>query len=381
MDTPDFVGAHAIWGATGRDDAGNMYFGVAAYGVDDPSARLWRYQPKEDQFDDMGAVNLKLREMGIARIDPFPETQMKIHSKIFEAADGRIYFSSQDEHNEADDGSQNALFGGRFLSMDPKTGRWDCVATTPEGLIAVAGGNRYICALGYFGHVIYQYDTQHKTVKSVRVGTVGGHVSRNFFMDDREHVFAVRLEKVSERAGPGISWVNATAIKASLVEYDADLNEVNESPLDDYRPTLDTSSLGLSGYAKLISGDIVFVTYAGALWMLRQSDGTMPRNLERLGWIHPEGPGECECLFAPLGDRYVAGFVVHGKRYQWVVYDIQLRRSVILQLDPESQAVLEIPGLGIYGCDTLDDQHQAYVAGWRKIPRGNGPCIIQLSWE
>lgn len=381
LDTPEFVGANSIWGATGRDDKGNMYFGVAAYGVDDPSARLWRYKPDEDRFDDMGAVNLKLREMGIARVDRFPETQMKIHSKIFEVGDGRIYFSSQDEHDEAYDGSRNALFGGRLFSMDLKTGNWDCVATTPEGLIAVAGGNRYVCALGYFGHVLYQYDTQQKTSKSVRVGTVGGHVSRNLFVDEREHVFAVRLEKAEERAGPGISWVGATPVKATLVEFDTELNELKQSPLDDYQPTLDTGSHGITGYACLLSGDIVFVTHTGALWKLSKAVGEPSRNLERLGWMHPEGPGECESLFSPIGERYVSGFVVHGKRYQWVVYDIQKRRSVSLQLDPESQAILEIPGLGIYGCDTLDNQHRAYVAGWRKIPRGNGPCIIKLSWE
>ena len=381
LDTPEFVGANSIWGATGRDETGNMYFGVAAYGVDDPSARLWRYKPIEDRFDDMGAVNFKLREMGIARVDRFRETQMKIHSKIVEAGDGRIYFSSQDEHDEADDGSRNALFGGRLFSMDPKTGIWDCVATTPEGLIAVAGGNRYVCALGYFGHVLYQYDTRGGKIKSIRVGTVGGHVSRNFFMDEREHVFAIRLKETDKKLGDGISEVSGKYVIATLVEFDTDLREVNESPLDDYYPSLNTESHGITGYVKLLDGTIVFVTHQGSLWILKKGIGNAPRELERMGWMHPLGRGVCESLFSPIGYRYVAGFVMRGKGYQWVVHDLQLKRSVVLQLDRESQSVLEIPGLGIYGCDTLDNQHRAYVAGWKKIPRGNGPCIIQLSWE
>jgi hypothetical protein len=381
LDTPEFVGANSIWGATGRDDNGNMYFGVAAYGVDDPSARLWRYKPDEDRFDDMGAVNLKLREMGIARVDRFRETQMKIHSKIFEAGDGRIYFSSQDEHDEAYDGSRNALFGGRLFSMDLKTGNWDCVATTAEGLIAVAGGNRYVCALGYFGHVLYQYDSLERELRSIHVGTVGGHVSRNLFMDEREHVFAIRLKETDEKLGVGVSEVSGKNVIATLVEFDTDLNELSESPLDDYFPTLNTDSHGITGYVKLLDGTIVFVTHQGALWMLKKRIGNAARELERLGWMHPQGRGACESLFSPIGSRYVAGFVNRGKGYQWVVHDVQIRQSVCLTLNAESQALLEIPGLGIYGCDTLDNHLRAYVTGWRKVTRGNGPSIIQLSWE
>ena len=182
IELPAFKGAHAIWGATGRDSKGQIYFGVAAYGVDDPSAHLFRLTPSTGIVADLGGVNSTLDELGVRRQEPYPETQMKIHSKLHVAGDGKLYFSSQDEHDEAGDGSRNALFGGRLLALDTKTEKWSSILRTPEGLIAIACNNRYVFALGYFGHVIYQFDTQTGNTRSVKVGTVGGHVSRNILV-------------------------------------------------------------------------------------------------------------------------------------------------------------------------------------------------------
>ena len=381
LDVPQFYGAHAIWGATGRDIHGKIYFGVAAYGVDDPSARLLQLDPDAEEFKILGSVNAQLEDLGIRRYYDWLETQMKIHSKIYQSGDGRIYFSSQDEHNESGDGSQNALFGGRLFAMDLRTGKWECVVTAPEGLIAVAAGNRYVCALGYFGHVIYRYDTKTRETKSIRLGTVGGHVSRNIFMDDREHIFAVRLVEIDSETGPGVTQVAGRNIYSTLVELDTDLNELRESPLDDYFPTLDTTSHGITGFAKLVNGDISFVTHRGALWLLPTSPGLESRIARRLGWMHPDGPAECESLFSPIGERYLCGFGNRGQGYEWIVHDLKLSRSVTMKLNAESQAVLGQPGLLVYGCDTLDDQDRAYVVGWKKVDRGMGPHVIQLSWD
>lgn len=118
---PDYPGNTAIWGATGIDSIGRMYFGIAAMNVDNPSAKLMRYSPVDEEFELLGLVNEKLDMLGVRKQQPFPETQMKIHSKIVHAGDGKVYFSTQDEHDEAGDGSRNALFGGRLFRLDPDT--------------------------------------------------------------------------------------------------------------------------------------------------------------------------------------------------------------------------------------------------------------------
>src|SRR4051794_27234209 len=41
---PDLPGAQAVWGATGRDDRGNVWFGVSAAMGGQASARLFEYE-------------------------------------------------------------------------------------------------------------------------------------------------------------------------------------------------------------------------------------------------------------------------------------------------------------------------------------------------
>jgi hypothetical protein len=379
LDVPDSYGNTAIWGATGRDSNGRMYFGVASENVEDPSAKLLRYDPSKGAFEMVGWVNEKLEELGIRKEFPFPETQMKIHSKIVQAGDGKLYFSSQDEHEEAGDGTRSALFGGRLFSLDPVTDQWECVHQTPEGLIAVAGRGRYVVTQGYFGHVLYQYDTQTKAIRRVALGTYKGHVSRNIFMDRRGHVYGIRAGLANDQQLEGVYKVGQDRVRVSLVELGTEFEQVHEWPLSDYSPSWSTDSHGITGYCEFNNGNIVFVTHTGALWQISFASGSA--ELERLGWIHPRGSAYCASLFAPYGDRYVGGVVSSKEGYQWALFDILTKRSVILKLDPASRKLLETPKLLIYGCETLDERGCGYLVGWKAIPRGFGPHVIEVRWE
>jgi hypothetical protein len=382
IDLPAFQGAHAIWGATGRDSKGQIYFGVAAYGVDDPSAHLFRLSPSTGMVADLGGCNSKLDELGVRRQEPYPETQMKIHSKLHVAGDGKLYFSSQDEHDEAGDGSQNALFGGRLLALDPKTEKWSSILRTPEGLIALACNQRYVFALGYFGHVIYQFDTQTGHTRSVKLGTVGGHVSRNIFADSREHVYAIRLENANETEGPGVTVVGDSPVKSSLVELNEELLEVKSWPLDDYLPTLDVNSHGLTAYCHVGSDTIVFLTHSGALWQIKIGEPKKAAELTRLGWLHPDGSRYAASLFCPAGKRYVCGFSQSSNgEYEWVVFDIDKKESTVLPISLNGQELLQQPGLLLYGCETLDDEGCGYVVGWKRVKNGYGPHVLRLEWK
>jgi len=373
---------NSIWGATGKDHLGRVYFGVSAWdGGKDPSAALWRYDPVKDQFEELGSIRQKLEELGLRRSIPFAETQIKIHSKIVQATDGRMYFSSQDEHQEDETGGRNPLFGGRLFALDPITDQWECILTAPEGLISIAARNRYVVAQGYFGHVLYQYDVVSKSIRSRKLGTFKGHVSRNIFMDRRMHVYGIRARIATQDEKIGIYNVGEASVRVSLVELDTELEEVQEWPLEDYLVTETTRSEGITGYCELRDGTIVFVTQTGALWKITIQDEIA--KLERVGWIGGDSESFCGGLFAPFGDRFICGFTQRPSESArvWTVYDLDTAQANFLKLDRQSADLLSRPELLTYGTETLDHQTRAYVVGWRQVGGGKAPHVLQLSWE
>ena len=149
---PDFPGANAIWGATGCDDRGHIWFGVSADSVKVPSAHLFEYIPNTGELHDRGDVVNELKHLGIYREG---ESQMKIHTKIIHTDDGFLYFTSMDEKGEEADGNRLPTWGSHFWRLSPSTNHWEHLLHVPEGVIAIAGMERWIYALGYFGHVLY----------------------------------------------------------------------------------------------------------------------------------------------------------------------------------------------------------------------------------
>jgi hypothetical protein len=355
---------------------------VAAYGDEELSAALFRYEPNLKRFESLGLGNNQLDLLKVRRKIDWPETQMKIHSKIYQAADGRMYFSTQDEHDEASDGSRNALYGGRLMAMDPKTKVWESIHTAPEGLIALSARGRYVVAQGYFGHVLYQYDTTSKSIRSVKLGTYKGHSSRNIFMDFRSHVYGILARIAHSYEFDGVYQIGQDRVRVSLVELNTHLEEVNEWPLSDYEPTGSTDSHGLTGFCEMQDGSIVFVTHSGALWQIRHIDGQV--HLEKLGWMHPKGKSYCASLYAPGGERYICGICGIGEgKYEWVVFDAQYKRSVVLPLDSKSLELLQEPKLLLYGSDTLDDSGCGYLVGRKQSAQGNAmePVVLRVIWE
>src|SRR6266567_2803088 len=291
------------------------------------------------------------------------EGQVKIHSKIVPGADGWLYFASMDEEGETIEGAV-PRWGGHLWRVHPDTHRWQHLLAVAEGLIAVSGVGRYMYALGYWGHVLYQYDTTTGASRRVVVGSVPGHVSRNFLADVRGHAYVPRVV-----AGPG------GRVSAALVEYDSALKEVASTPLESYfgGTASPQNNHGIVGLAYLADGRLLFTTHRGQLYLIEpKAEG--PAVVVALGWFHPDGETYAPSLFALDGDSLIAGVTQRGGTYQWVVFELKTRIAGAFALD-----TMGLRSVLLYGSVTRDNAGRAYVVGWAS--RGTGgirPLVLQI---
>jgi hypothetical protein len=69
--------------------------------------------------------------------------------------------------------------------------------------------------------VLYQYDTVTQSINKVTVGSVNGHISRNFLASQNGHVFVPKIEFSANNT-----------LKVNLNEYDNTLNLVASTHLE-----------------------------------------------------------------------------------------------------------------------------------------------------
>jgi len=361
---------HAIWGSTGQDTQGHIWLGITT-GGDVPSAHLIDFDPASDQQVDRGNVVEQLERAGVARKG---EHQAKIHSKIVPGPDGFLYFSSMDEEGENANGSRLPIWGGHLWRMNQATYKWEHLLATREALIAVAGGGKYIFSLGYFGHVLYSFDTVTRKIASVVVGSVGGHISRNFVADYRGHVFVPRLRGVA--AVP-----DQQSTRVSIVEFDGNLREVKETPIDydKYTDRNPTDAHGIIGVQEMKDRSWYFTTHVGFLYHIvppaPANDGSdeSPATLIPVSWFHPNGRTYVPSLFTTDGINTLLGLSRDEGRYQWLTCDVTALRCLVapfgLSRDPEAfnQDLL-------YGSATRDAAGRHYVVGMA----GYQPIVLRV---
>jgi hypothetical protein len=308
---------------------------------------------------DRGDVVSRLQECGAYRAG---EAQMKIHSRIVQAGDGLLYFASLDEQGEGEDGSRLPTWGSHLWRIRPADGRWQHLAAVPEGLIAVAAAGRWVFALGYFGHVLYRYDCDTGQTASVRVGSVGGHVSRNLFCDARGHAYVPRLRS----AGPDGD------LAASLVEFDPSLNPIAETRLPHYIDTAPEDGHGVVGFQPLADGSVAFVTHPGYLYRVVPSEFAGALVLPE-GWLHPAGRSYAASLFTFDGRGSLLSAARPGSGdggpFEWVARDLGTHRSRAAPL-----RVPDLPeGLLLYGSVTRDGRGGFYLVG----TAGGRPVVLR----
>jgi hypothetical protein len=357
-----------------------VWFGVTAEKTPTPSAHLFEYDPQSAQMTDRGNVVDELSRAGLLRVG---EHQAKIHSKIVQGPDGCLYFASMDEEGEKDDGSALPKWGGHLWRLRLSTHRWEHLLSTPEALLAVGGGDRFIYALGYFDHVLYGFDTRTGEIRHVGVGAVDGHISRNVLVDYRGHVFVPRLTTAS-----GVDAQGHKTVDVSLVEFDPSLKEVHSSPissasyLNNQGPT---ESHGIIGFQEINDGTIFFTTHVGAWYRITPPLRTAARELSHaaatmtpMGWFHPSGSMYVPGLFTPDGTDTLFGLAHTPAGYQWLTCDAGGYACDIAPLEVSSYAPGTLARSSLYGSTTRDARGGYYVVGIGPSASGLAPMILRV---
>jgi hypothetical protein len=293
---------------------------------------------------------------------------MKIHSRIVQAEDGHLYFSSFDEQGEDSSGSRLPKWGGHLWRLCLPEYRWEHLQATPEALIAVAGSGRWIYALGYYNHVLYQYDCRTGKIRSLAIGAAGGHASRNIVCDHRGHCFVPRVGR--------IEFSSQTA--AQLIELSPDLVELGQTPLHHYTLTADENSHGITGVQPLADRSLVFTTDQGYLYRIVPREG--PAHVEPLGWMHPEGKAYVASLFTSDGRSHLMAAAIRiaeGGTLEWVVRDLVGETSVARPLELPRYQDQPVVGPLLYGSMTRDSSGNCYLGG--VVHRGEDiPLLLQI---
>lgn len=355
---PHRPGDNAIWGATGQDSSGHIWFGISTGGLKPNSARLVEYDPAVGRFTEHGDVMAALTTAGLARPG---EQQAKIHSKIVEGPGRFLYFASMDEDGENPDGSKLPTWGGHLWRLSRATNQWQHLLRAPEALIAVGAGGKYVYALGYFDHVLYQYDTQTARTARVAIGSVDGHISRNLVVDDRGHAFVPRLTSTGNDP--------ARSVQIALVEIGSDLRERHATPiapehyLGSNRPT-DTH--GIVGLQTMADRSILFTTHAGRLFrVVPPARPSQPATVVDAGWIHPRGTSYPASLFTSDGKSSIATSARASNDpgpWDWVSCGWPTLVCTARPLVPE-QSVPDVRRTLLYGSSTRDARGGHYLVG------------------
>ena len=362
---PRVTNGDAIWGATGRDDDGKIWYAVSAADVGRRSAQLFELDPSSSESHDRGNAleQLQSTQFGTAAID-----QAEIRTRIIQADDGHLYFASMESTDEGQLGRELPTEPSHLWRLRRPDNLWEHVHAVPERLVSLAGVGRWMYALGDVGQVLYQYDVQTGQVHSVRVGSIEAHVTSRILTDERGHAFVPR--PVRDTASGDVT--------VELIEFDEKLIEVGKTHLEHYLDGRPATSRGIVATVYLADRSIVFATQFGYLYRITaQPDG--PAIVDALGWLHPKGRAEVAGLFTYSGQKYVVGAGRHADGdYEWLVFDLtsnggQATRFTLADLI--SPSVLDFH---LFGSITQDDRNCFYLAGRFRREQGWQPLLLRV---
>jgi hypothetical protein len=354
LQLPAVAGGASVWGATGRDHRGRIHVGVSVHDMS-ASPHLLELDPASGTWRDRGNPRDELRRLGLLRDG---ESQVKLHSRIVQAADGYLYFASFDEDGEDQRTHTQPRWGGHLWRMHPERDGWEHLLATSDALIAVGTTGRHVYALGYFDHALHVFDTLTGETRRTVVGAAGGHVSRNLVVGADEHAFVPRLR------------TTGGTHRAELVEFDPRLREIAATPLEDYPGGESPAGHhGIVAFTWLGDDSTVFTTHAGRLYRIRPTPGAAAK-VEDAGFMHPDGAAYAPALFPFSGESLVAGVARRGHgEFEWVVHDLDTGLAGAFPFDTSF-----LPKLLLYGSVTRDDEGRFYLGGWSD----GRPVLLQV---
>jgi hypothetical protein len=366
-------GGDSIWGALGITAGTEVW--VAISGSGSRGAQLVSLTADDNVVHSRGSV---VDQPSPGQSTAANLSQKKIHSRIRQADDGFVYFTSMDETGESWPDNRLPLYGGRLWRLKHGQAAWEQVTTAPEALIALETTGRYVYALGYWGHVLYQFDTYSGRTEQLKIGSDCGHVSRNLLVDLREHAY---VPKVISK--PGSTECRADDMTVSLAEVSPTMEVVAEHALPDYLgKSAAHQSQGITAYAYRQDESIVFSTMNGDLYHLI-ANGNQPALIIPLGNILPEAKSQVTNLVS-LDGRSLLGTAVmlRGKELKglhWLVHDMRTisTTTIPINLPADLQA---FKAMLLYGSGIRDEQGHVYVGG--RIQHQDGrirPLLLRLS--
>ena len=353
----------AIWGATGRDNEGKLYFGLSTYtGIHD-TAFLVKYDPISGSSKVQSDTITELKNAGLYEDGM---SQNKLHSKFFMAEDGYLYFSSFDETGETS--SRNPKYGGHLWRKLPESNSWDHLLATDQALMAVNVQGRYVYALGYWDHVLYQYDTVSQRTNRITVGSINGHISRNFVVNKRGHVFVPRIEKALDGT-----------TTAMLVEINPSLAITDLHPMEDYLNIRGNGNHGIVSYTLMQNSDAYFTAASGGLYQITESVSG-GHTLNYLGKFEPQYENSyIASMFSPDGESLLVGLGRNKetKGYYWYIRELNTQLTVNYPIES-----LQNESYLLYGSITTDDEGNMYIVGRDSSNRNkHRPVVIKASYS
>ena len=192
--------AECIWSAVHVSRDNKVYIGLGRH---TGAAHLYQYDPATDVMRDLGDMGVETGEQGLGRI-----SEGKIHTKIFEGKDGRIYFGTHFGlwYLHAMQSDRLSYPGGHWMCYDPVTDivKNMGIAVPQQGIITLTmDPERHVLygltwPKGQF--VTFDID-KRKTVNKGRINNWNA-VCRSMVVDDKGNVYGSVLKNKIFRYNP-----------------------------------------------------------------------------------------------------------------------------------------------------------------------------------
>ncbi len=371
------AGGDSIWGALGVTGTGDVWFGISGSGT--VGGQLMQIQNPSSTVMARGAV---VQQTEAAVDAENLGGQQKIHSRIRQAVDGYLYFATTNETDEDWQVDRLPRYGSYLWRVKPEGSAWEHVVSSPEALIAIETIGRYVYALGYWGHVLYQFDTATDGVEKLIVGADCGHVSRNFFVDIRGRVFVPRLRK--RLLNQPCSHDN---VIVNLLEISERLEIMAEHEIPDYLGgNSPHSSQGITAFAYREDQSLIFSTKRGDLFHVI-SHGDEPALVLQLGNIDPHTSVSVTNLLSIDGRSQIGSVVQHdfGDRQPqlaWLQHDIQTSTAYYTPIETDASSPLaDARALLLYGTGIRNADGRTFVGGRVQNQQGEIlPLLLELQF-